>query len=53
MTDQQIAKMVEELVGEIDYDYWKETYVPDYMPLEDQQQIQQALINIAKKYIND
>ena len=44
--------MVSELVGEIDYDYWKEMFLEDYAPIEDQEQWQNKLIKIVETHLN-
>lgn len=48
MTNEQIAEMVEDIVGEIDYDYYKEIYV--YDPEETADRVKE-LESVAKKHL--
>ena len=51
MNDEQILKMVSDLVGELDYDYWKEIFLEDYADTEDQKDSQASLVNVARTHI--
>jgi len=51
MTDKEILEMLSDIVGEIDYDIWKEYFYPGYIDENDQKQYQNKLLNIVRSYI--
>ena len=51
MNDKEMLDMVSDLVGELDYDYWKEIFVDGYCDAEDQKDRQDSLVNVVRTHI--